>query len=335
MSAATAETAELPAAAARRGGAPATRSRGLSRGRGTAPIPASSPGPAAPDIAAGGHRAGARGPARARHRRLPRRPPGARRRARRARPARGRAALRLARRHPRERRRLRPRPRRRGDRRPGRGARLAGARHRDALPAAAGLEGGERPGETFLHAEGCGEVRPIALLEGWARHMLLWINRWTEAGTAPLRRRLARTRLGLRRGAAGWRESSGASTRTAAMLVDDPEGVRAAPADRGARTVTAAPLLPRGGGRVKAAQHRRRRLGLDAPAAAHTLGTGRPCRPSPAASAPSRHPRPAAPARARPFATGTRAPIAREARGRGFVLAPQAPPSGSPSGSPR
>lgn len=49
------------------------------------------------------------------------------------------------------------------------------------------IEGGERPDETCLHAEGCGDVGPIALLESWSRHMLVWINRWTDRGTAPLR----------------------------------------------------------------------------------------------------------------------------------------------------
>jgi biotin-(acetyl-CoA carboxylase) ligase len=49
-----------------------------------------------------------------------------------------------------------------------------------------GVEGGERPDETCLSAEGCGEVAPLALLEGWSRHMLVWINRWTDDGMAPL-----------------------------------------------------------------------------------------------------------------------------------------------------
>jgi BirA family transcriptional regulator, biotin operon repressor / biotin---[acetyl-CoA-carboxylase] ligase len=49
-----------------------------------------------------------------------------------------------------------------------------------------GMEGGERPDETCLAAEGCGEVAPLALLEGWSRHMILWINRWSDDGLAPL-----------------------------------------------------------------------------------------------------------------------------------------------------
>jgi BirA family transcriptional regulator, biotin operon repressor / biotin---[acetyl-CoA-carboxylase] ligase len=49
-----------------------------------------------------------------------------------------------------------------------------------------GLEGGERPDETCLSMEGCGEVAPLALLEGWSRHLIPWINRWTDDGMAPL-----------------------------------------------------------------------------------------------------------------------------------------------------
>ncbi len=49
-----------------------------------------------------------------------------------------------------------------------------------------GREGGERPGETFLHAEGCGEVTPPALLESWSRHLLLWISRFVDDGLTPL-----------------------------------------------------------------------------------------------------------------------------------------------------
>lgn len=55
-----------------------------------------------------------------------------------------------------------------------------------ALHHADGIEGGERPDETCLHAEGCGEVTPLDLLEGWSRHMIVWINRWTDDGMAPL-----------------------------------------------------------------------------------------------------------------------------------------------------
>lgn len=45
---------------------------------------------------------------------------------------------------------------------------------------------GETPDETSLHDEGCAEVDPAQLLEAWARHTLVWINRWSDEGAAPL-----------------------------------------------------------------------------------------------------------------------------------------------------
>ena len=41
---------------------------------------------------------------------------------------------------------------------------------------------GDRPDQTALYDEGCAEVDPVALLESWARHTLVWINRWEEDG---------------------------------------------------------------------------------------------------------------------------------------------------------
>jgi len=46
---------------------------------------------------------------------------------------------------------------------------------------AAGAEGGETPDQTALYAEGCAEVAAVTLLEAWARHTLVWMNRW-DAG---------------------------------------------------------------------------------------------------------------------------------------------------------
>lgn len=40
--------------------------------------------------------------------------------------------------------------------------------------------------QTTLYAEGCGDVDALVLLESWAKHTLVWINRWSEGGTAPL-----------------------------------------------------------------------------------------------------------------------------------------------------
>jgi biotin-(acetyl-CoA carboxylase) ligase len=49
----------------------------------------------------------------------------------------------------------------------------------DAAPGAA-------PERTALYEEGCSEVSLTQLVESWARHTLVWINRWQEEGNAPL-----------------------------------------------------------------------------------------------------------------------------------------------------
>ena len=45
---------------------------------------------------------------------------------------------------------------------------------------------GKTPDQTTLFEEGCVEVVPLRLLESWARHTLVWINRWTDDGPEPL-----------------------------------------------------------------------------------------------------------------------------------------------------
>jgi len=45
---------------------------------------------------------------------------------------------------------------------------------------------GNSPDQTALYAEGCADVDAVQLLESWARHTLVWINRWAEEGVAPL-----------------------------------------------------------------------------------------------------------------------------------------------------
>ena len=45
---------------------------------------------------------------------------------------------------------------------------------------------GAAPDRTSLYEEGCVEVAPDALLESWARHTLVWINRWSDDGAGPL-----------------------------------------------------------------------------------------------------------------------------------------------------
>ncbi|KMK65758.1 biotin/lipoate--protein ligase family protein [Puniceibacterium sp. IMCC21224] len=49
-------------------------------------------------------------------------------------------------------------------------------------------DAGEHPDETALHAEGCGDLEPLALLESWSRHTLNGLNRWDVDGIAPLHR---------------------------------------------------------------------------------------------------------------------------------------------------
>lgn len=49
-----------------------------------------------------------------------------------------------------------------------------------------GAEPGLTPEATALWEEGCAEVDPMQLLEAWARHVLVWVNRWSEEGNAPL-----------------------------------------------------------------------------------------------------------------------------------------------------
>jgi len=41
---------------------------------------------------------------------------------------------------------------------------------------------GDAPDQTALYDEGCAEVDPAGLLEAWARHTLVWINRWEDGG---------------------------------------------------------------------------------------------------------------------------------------------------------
>ncbi len=45
---------------------------------------------------------------------------------------------------------------------------------------------GDQPDQTSLYDEGCAEVDPTDLIEAWARHTLVWINRWEEDGNRPL-----------------------------------------------------------------------------------------------------------------------------------------------------
>lgn len=45
---------------------------------------------------------------------------------------------------------------------------------------------GVTPDQTALYAEGCADVDATALLESWARHTLVWVNRWSDDGVEPV-----------------------------------------------------------------------------------------------------------------------------------------------------
>jgi biotin-(acetyl-CoA carboxylase) ligase len=47
-------------------------------------------------------------------------------------------------------------------------------------------ETGLTPDQTALFSEGCAEVDANDLLEAWVRHTLVWVNRWSSDGTAPI-----------------------------------------------------------------------------------------------------------------------------------------------------
>ena len=47
-------------------------------------------------------------------------------------------------------------------------------------------EGGRTPDQTALFEEGCVDVDPARLLEAWARHTLVWINRWSDGELAAI-----------------------------------------------------------------------------------------------------------------------------------------------------
>lgn len=41
---------------------------------------------------------------------------------------------------------------------------------------------GEQPDQTCLHEEGCSEILPMALLESWSKHTLLWLTYFMDGG---------------------------------------------------------------------------------------------------------------------------------------------------------
>ena len=53
------------------------------------------------------------------------------------------------------------------------------------------LDGGETPDVTALHAEGCGDLLPLDVLESWSRHLLTQLHLWEQDGIGPLHREYA------------------------------------------------------------------------------------------------------------------------------------------------
>lgn len=45
-----------------------------------------------------------------------------------------------------------------------------------------GQDPGENPNETCLHEEGCRDITPMALLESWSKHTLLWLTYFMDSG---------------------------------------------------------------------------------------------------------------------------------------------------------
>ncbi|QSP95819.1 biotin/lipoate--protein ligase family protein [Marinobacter salinisoli] len=43
-------------------------------------------------------------------------------------------------------------------------------------------EPGDNPNQTCLFNEGCGEISPMALLESWSKHTLLWLTYFMDSG---------------------------------------------------------------------------------------------------------------------------------------------------------
>ncbi|SHK04242.1 Biotin-(acetyl-CoA carboxylase) ligase [Marinobacter antarcticus] len=43
-------------------------------------------------------------------------------------------------------------------------------------------EPGENPNQTCLHEEGCVDITPMALLESWSKHTLLWLTYFMDSG---------------------------------------------------------------------------------------------------------------------------------------------------------
>jgi BirA family biotin operon repressor/biotin-[acetyl-CoA-carboxylase] ligase len=49
-----------------------------------------------------------------------------------------------------------------------------------------GENAGATPDQTSLYGEGCADVDATQLLESWAKHTLVWINRWSDEDVKPV-----------------------------------------------------------------------------------------------------------------------------------------------------
>lgn len=76
---------------------------------------------------------------------------------------------------------------------------------------------------TALMLEGCGDVEPVTLLEAWARHSLLWINRWEEDGSPPIIREWRGLAHGIGETIAGQGTFAGLDEDFSMVLRDDTE----------------------------------------------------------------------------------------------------------------
>ena len=96
-------------------------------------------------------------------------------------------------------------------------------------------EPGERPGETTLWDEGCGEITPTQMLESWSRHTLVWIHEWLDAGIGRVHRDWTGRAWGLGEPltlTVGGETLSGTFTgldERGGLLLKDPSGARLVP----------------------------------------------------------------------------------------------------------
>lgn len=90
-------------------------------------------------------------------------------------------------------------------------------------------DGGDDPTKTCLMNEGCADVTPMALIESWARHTLVWINRWLDDGISPLHAAWRERAWGIGEGLPDGRGTFMGLDEKGGMLVKTAEGTRLHP----------------------------------------------------------------------------------------------------------